>query len=185
MIDIKKILAPTDFSDLSVAAIGYAISLAKKHGAEVTVLHALPIKAMQERFSPGYVADGLLTPADVPIGPRRPADVDSIFETKKRLIHDFLQEKIAPEILKSVKISPLIRFGKAVKEIVAAAKEEQCDLIIMASRGSGLARLFAGSVTERVARHAPCPVVSIQPSAEVRTEQDNRVPVTLIDKWAA
>jgi hypothetical protein len=70
MIDIKKILSPTDFSDLSVASIGYAISLGKKHGAEVAVLHVLPLKAMQERFSSGYVADGLLTPADIPIGAR-------------------------------------------------------------------------------------------------------------------
>jgi universal stress protein A len=183
MIGIKKILAPTDFSDLSVAAIGYAISLAKKHGAEVTVLHALPMKAMQERFTPGYVTDGLLTPADVPIG--RPPELDSILETKKRLIHDFLQQKVGPEILKSAKINSLVRFGKTTKEIVAAAKEEQCDLIVMASRGSGLTRLFGGSITERVARHALCPVVSIQPAAEVRTEDDNRVPVSLIDKWAA
>jgi nucleotide-binding universal stress UspA family protein len=114
-----------------------------------------------------------------------PGRSDGIFETKKRLIYDFLQQKVSLEILKSVKINSVVRFGKPVKEIVAAAKEEQSDLIVMASRGSGLARLFAGSVTERVARHAPCPVISIQPSAEVRTEHDDRVPVSLIDKWAA
>ena len=45
MLSIKKILVPTDFSDISVPAIGYAISLAKKNAAEVTVMHAFPTNA--------------------------------------------------------------------------------------------------------------------------------------------
>jgi universal stress protein A len=184
MITIKKILVPTDLSDLSVPAIGYAISLAKKSPAEVAVLHVLPSKAMQERFSQRYVTDGLLTtgsPSDA--GPS--INLDSIIERRARLIHDFLRREIAADILKGVKINPIVKFGKTVEEIVAAAKEEQSDLIIIASRGSRLARLFGGTLTERIAGRAPCPVLSIQPWAEVRTEQDKRVPVALIEKWAA
>jgi len=182
MINIKKILVPSDLTDVSVPAIGYAISLAKKHGAEVSVLHVLPMKAMQERLSQPYVTEDVVVPGSLA---GRVQDFDAIRETKNRVVHDFLEQKIGAEILRSVKTNPLVRFGKTAKEIVAAAKEERCDLLVMASRGSGLARLFRGSLTERAARHAPCPVVTIQPSAEVRTEQDERVPVTLIDRWAA
>jgi nucleotide-binding universal stress UspA family protein len=54
MISIKKILVPTDLSSISLSATAYAISLAKKHAAEVTVLHVLPSKAIkeQELFAP-------------------------------------------------------------------------------------------------------------------------------------
>ena len=44
MLAIKKILVPTDLSDVSLSAIAYAISLAKKHAAEVTVLHVFRAK---------------------------------------------------------------------------------------------------------------------------------------------
>ena len=74
---------------------------------------------------------------------------------------------------------------KVVDEIVSAAKELQSDVIVMTSHVSRLTRLFRGSFTERVIRKAPCPVLTILPSAEVRTDKDERVPVRLIDKWAA
>jgi nucleotide-binding universal stress UspA family protein len=185
MINIRKILVATDLSDLSLAAIGYGIALAKKNAAEVSVLHVLPHKAMQEDFSDRYVTDEVVMPTSISVGGRSALDHESFLETKKRVVHDFLEEKIGHELLSSVKINLLIRFGKTGKEIVAAAKEEGSDLIVMTSRGSRLMRIFGSSISEWVAEHAPCPFVCIQPSAEVRTEEDNRVPVTLVDKWAA
>jgi nucleotide-binding universal stress UspA family protein len=184
MITIKKILVPTDFSNFSVAAIGYASSLAKSHGAEVLVLHAVPVAAMKERFAPGYVTEGLIEPAGASMAGGQP-NVEGLFEAKKQLVVNFLGQKIAPETLNSVKIRPVIRLGKVVEEIVAAAKEEQCDLIVITSHASRLRRLFHGSFTDRVIRGAPCPVLSIQPSAEIRTDKDERLAVRLIDRWAA
>jgi universal stress protein A len=185
MITIKKILVPTDFSNLSVPALGYAISLAKDHGAEVAILHALPTAVMKEHFSDRYAPGGLAAPAEAPIGVSRQTDADDVFDRKKRVLSDFLEQKIAPELLRAVKIHPLIRVGKAVHEIVAAAKEEQCDLIVMSSHGGGFRRLLQGSLTDHIVRQAPCPVLSIQPSAEIRTEENKRVPVRLIERWAA
>ena len=48
-------------------------------------------------------------------------------------------------------------FAPTVEETIAAAKEEQSDLIVMASGASGLARLFGGGLTDRIARGAPVP----------------------------
>jgi universal stress protein A len=187
MISIKKILVPTDLSSISLSATAYAISLAKKHAAEVTVLHVLPSKAIkeQELFAPGYVTEGLITPAGAPAGAGRQSNLENICEREQRLVHDFLHQKIGHEILKSVKINALVRFGKTAKEVVAAAKEERSDLIVMTSHRSGLTRLLRGTITEWIIGRSPCPVLSIQPAAEVRTEQDERVPVKLMDKWAA
>jgi hypothetical protein len=84
-----------------------------------------------------------------------------------------------------VKIRPLVKLGKVVEEIIAAAKEEKCDLIVMTSQGGTLRRLFGASITERIVRHAPCPVLSMQLSAQVRTENDERLEVKLINQWAA
>jgi len=52
--------------------------------------------------------------------------------------------------------------GVAWPEIVAAAKTQGCDLIVMGTQGrSGLSHLLLGSVAEKVVRHAPCPVMAV------------------------
>ena len=179
MIIIKKILVPTDFSN--APAIGYALALANKHGAEVGVLHVLSSNVLKESFAHGYATEGLITPGGV-TGAGRAPDLDSIFEKKRRIVHDFLQREIGSELVKSVKITPLIRFGKIFNEIMAAAKEEQADLIVM-SRRSGLT--LRGHLTDRIVKRAPCPVLSIHPRVEVSTDENERVPLNIMDKWAA
>ena len=185
MISIKKILVPTDLSSISLSAIAYAISLAKKHAAEVSVLHVLPNKAMNESVAPGYVTDELIVPAGAPADAGRQSNRDSIVERNQRVVRDFLHQKIGPEILKSAKINVLVRFGKIAKEIVAAATEQRSDLIVITSHRSRLPGLLRRIFTEWIIGRSPCPVVSIQPATEVRTEQDERVSIELVDKWAA
>ena len=181
MITVQKILTPTDFSSISVAAIGYALSLAKDHAAEVSVLHAISADVMKEHFAPG----GFAGPQEAPISVAPRSGIESLFERKKQVLYNFLEEKIAPELLRAVKVNALIKMGKVVEEIVAAAKEEKCDLIVMTSHGDRLRRLLRRSFTDRVVRQAPCPVLSIQPWAEIRTVENKRVPVSRIEKWAA
>jgi nucleotide-binding universal stress UspA family protein len=185
MIAIKRILTPTDFSSISVPAIGYALSLAKDHAAEVSVLHAVSTDVMKEHFSDRYAPGGLAAPAEAPISVASRPDIESLFERKKQVLYNFLEQKIAPELLRAVKVNALIKMGKVVEEIVAVAKEEQSDLIVMTSHGGRLRRLLHGSFTDRVVRQAPCPVLSIQPWAEIRTEENKRVAVSRIEKWAA
>jgi nucleotide-binding universal stress UspA family protein len=184
MITISKILVPTDLSSYSVPGIGYATSLAKLHDAEMLVLHAMPYAAIKEIFGPGYASQGLIEPAGAPIGGRH-ADVEGILETKKQIVLNFLEQKVAPELLHAVKIRQIIRLGKVVQEIIATAKEEQSDLIVITSHASPFRRLFHATFTERVIREAPCPVLSIQPSAQIRTGEHERLTASLIDRWAA
>jgi nucleotide-binding universal stress UspA family protein len=185
MITIKKILVPTDFSTGSVPAIGYAMLLAKDHDAEVLALHVLLPKVLKENFYDGYIAGGMVASVEAPVPTSHQPDLDSVLESKKQLLRNFLEQRIAHDLLAAIKITPVVRVGKVVNEIVAAAKEEQCDVIVMTSQASGLTRMFRGSFTEQVVRKAPCPVLSMLPSAEVRTLKDERIPIKLIDKWAA
>jgi len=184
MITIKKILVPVDLSGVSMPAIGYATSLARAHDAEVILFHVSPVEKLKDGFA-GEYGDGLLFAAETSMSVRHPADLENIYETKKQLLLGFLEQKIAPELRKMVKVRAVVKAGKVSKEIIVGAREEQCDLIVMTSRGGRLRRLFGRSITERVVRHAPCPVLSMQPSAEVRTENDERLQVKLIEQWAA
>jgi nucleotide-binding universal stress UspA family protein len=185
MITLKKILAPTDFSIITVPAIGYALSLAKELGAEVTVLHALPTEIMKGQFMNQYAAGDLAGPAAMPVGVTSQPDLEGIFERKKQVLYTFLEQRISSDLLKAVKVNLAIKIGKVADEIVATAKEEQCDLIVMTSHGSRLRRLLHGSFTDHVILKASCPVLSIQPWTEIRTEENKRMAVKEIDKWAA
>ena len=184
MITIKKILVPVDLSSVSVPAIGYASSLAKDHHAEVILFHVIHPQTMKEHFAGGY-GEAVPFPMETPMNVRHETSVENIFESKKQLVLRFFDQTIRPDLRNGVKIRPLVKTGKVVEEIIAAAKEERCDLIVIVARESSLRRLFGRSITERVVRNAPCPVLSMQPSAEIRTEKDERLQIKLIDQWAA
>jgi nucleotide-binding universal stress UspA family protein len=73
---------------------------------------------------------------------------------------------------------PKVALGKVADEIVAAAIQEEVDLIVMARRERGvLARTLRRSISEAVTRNAPCPVLSIYPTQVIRPPQGWRVPM--------
>ena len=184
MITIKNILVPTSVSTVSVPAIGYAASLAQDHEAEVVLLNVLRVEAIKKHMTGGY-ADGLAIPAEAGGIVQRQTDMDKFYAQKKQLLLAFVHEKIGADLRKTVKITPLIRLGKIVEETLAAATELRCDLIVMASEEARLSRFFRGTVTERIMRQAPCPVLSMQPSAQIRLGEEERLQVRAIDQWAA
>jgi nucleotide-binding universal stress UspA family protein len=182
MIKIEQIVVPTDFSKAALPAIGYALSLATDYGADLTVLHAIPTDVMKKRvlgdtitqetfmFTGGstfWIPDHL---------------IDGLVRDRQMDLYNFLYENFKPELLKAVKVTPLVRLGNVVEEIVATAKERNCDLIVMVSRGhSWLGHIFSSSLTSKVVQLAPCPVLSIQPSARVKTGRGERVPIRLME----
>jgi nucleotide-binding universal stress UspA family protein len=62
-----------------------------------------------------------------------------------------------------VRVRYLLVEGNPAAEILSAAREGNCDLIVMGTHGrTGLNRLLMGSVAEEVVRKAPCPVLTVR-----------------------
>jgi nucleotide-binding universal stress UspA family protein len=146
VIDLHRILVPTDFSKFSEVALDYAVALAEKFAAELYLLHVVQDLSL---FVPDAVA---LTP---PIGP--PLDE---FMTAARAA---LDRVVRDKHLERLTVHREIREGTTFYEIIRAAREMQIDLIVMGTHGhTGFAHVLLGSVTEKVVRKAPCPVLTVR-----------------------
>ena len=139
MLAIKTILHATDFSERSDFALRLACALARHYGARLVILHvAEPPTAV--------AAEGvLMLPPTIDLEPLR-----------ERL------QQLRPEDPKILVEHRLVQ-GGAAEEILQAAQECKCDLIVMGTHGrTGLGRLLMGSVAEQVVRKAACPVVTVK-----------------------
>lgn len=142
----KKILIPTDGSDLSNGAAKAAIALAREAGASVFVLNIQPI------YQPPIVAE-------VPVAGYYSQDEyeKSALEVGSRVVAALATEAAAA----SVACKTLVRLDPSPWEaIIRVAREEGCDLIFMASHGRrGMAGLLLGSETQKVLTHCKIPVL--------------------------
>src|SRR5262249_10221507 len=139
MIDLRRILVPTDFSRSSENALAYAAAFAEKFGAEVVLLHVVQDLAL---FVPAAV---MAAP------PRAPPGRQFLAAARQALEH-------AAAGVRGVTVRPEVAEGVPYEEIVRQAREGDVDLIVMGTHGrTGLAHVFLGSVAEKVVRRAPCP----------------------------
>lgn len=146
--DIRHILAPTDFSDYSKKALSDALELARTFGAKLTLLHVVEPSPYLGEFTPPAAG------ADLVNNLERQASA-----ALARMLPEAQRAQI--EVIRSVVI------GSPLRKIVEAAEAKHVDLIVMATHGrTGLSHLLIGSVAERVVRTAPCPVLTIRPPAE-------------------
>jgi universal stress protein A len=146
--DIRHILAPTDFSDYSKKAISDAFELARTFGATLSLLHVLEPSPYLGEFTLPTMGEELLGDLE------RQASA-----ALAQVLPEAQQAKI--EVTRAVAI------GSPAQKIVETAEAEHVDLIVMATHGrTGLSHLLIGSVAERVVRTAPCPVLTIRPPAK-------------------
>lgn len=146
MIKIEKVLFPTDFSEHSKHAFSYALSFAKEYGATLYMLHV--VEDIQ------YLANAYMF--DVPMMPSF-ADME---QNRLKEMQEFIEREVADS---SITIEKIIRHGRPFIEILHVAREENVDLVVIATHGrGGLEHALFGSVAEKVVRKAPCPVLSIR-----------------------
>ena len=141
---LRKILVPLDGSEQSFHALEFAMDLAEKYSTEIILLNVLKPHYQEPLFPP------LSTPA-----------YDEMEDEHKKMLSQAFKKakKIGPDI----KISKKFVAGRPAEKIVEVAKEENIDLIVMGSRGLGGIREFLlGSVSDRVADHAHCPVLIVK-----------------------
>ncbi len=147
--DAKIFLVPTDFSSCASKAAETALMLAKSFGGRVLFLHVLD---MYPFYTYAY---GVEAGASLPIPPPTPEEVE---EEWQRFLSGLPLEKVECE--------KRTEEGQADTAIVQRAEESQADLIVMGTHGrGGLAHMLLGSVAEKVARAASCPVLTIIPEA--------------------
>lgn len=149
MIEFTQILCPTDFSEASVRPLTYAAALARWYGARLTVLHVVPTFDL------------------IPV---RSPSLDGAFQ----MIEPPSRDQIMAELRQAVDVSGAggestalaTETGDPAKAIVDCAADIGADLIVMGTHGrGGFERLVVGSITEKVLRKAPCPVLTVPPHA--------------------
>lgn len=147
MIQLNKILVPTDFSEFSLHALRYGCELARRFEAELHLLNVV------EGIYPLIPEPGLMLP-DVAV------QLTELQAAAKRAF-----EKVPPQDWgQDLEIHRTVVTGTPFLEIIRYAREEQIDLIVIGTHGrSGLVHVLMGSVAEKVVRKSPCPVLSVRP----------------------
>ncbi|MGE3172665.1 MAG: universal stress protein [Planctomycetota bacterium] len=141
---VRSILCPTDFSEPAHAALAYAVDIAKAFGARITLLHVVQPTA--------YPLHNLASISGFP---------NLRDELKKGVDADMAQTRT--RVPADLQVDAVVRDGVPHEEIIAAAAEHGCDLIVMATHGhTGLKHALLGSNAERVVRLSPCPVLTLR-----------------------
>jgi len=145
MLEFKKIIVPVDLEKNTTKLVEYALYIASQFDAEVLLLHTVEFIVM------GEMALGNPTYDD--------------YNTSRKEAAGKALDKIVQETAeKGKKCTSRVLLGDTVDEILACAKDEHCDLIIMGSHGKrGLEKILLGSVAERVLKNAHCPVLIMNP----------------------
>jgi nucleotide-binding universal stress UspA family protein len=146
--NIQRILAPTDFSELSTQGLTSALELAETFGAKLLLLHVVE--------PPPYPVEGIM-----------PSQLGAtLLDDLERQASNDLVQMLSETHGRIVEVTRRVVVGIPYRKIVEVAEEEKSDLIVMTTHGrTGLSHLVMGSVTEKIVRTAPCPVLTIRPTS--------------------
>jgi nucleotide-binding universal stress UspA family protein len=142
----NRILVPTDGSEITAKAVDTAIHLAKLTGASLTTL------CVKEPFPYSAISE------------MQPVPPQEFYDAQERIAAERVQAVMA-----SASAAGVACAGSTVEAlhpweaILELAKQQGCDLIVMASHGRrGMAALLIGSETSRVLTHSPLPVLVVK-----------------------
>ena len=141
----KRILCATDFSEASIRALDYAMTLAQEADAHLTIMHVVEVtpaprsdveNALESKMLGAYVA----------------AAADDRAERLKGLIPDAVRTYCT--------VDTTLAIGKAYREILRVASEHETELIVLGAHGRAISELLFGSTAHQVVRQARCPVLT-------------------------
>ncbi len=140
-VQVKTIMVAVDGSDYSEKAVKYGCVIGVPLNADVILLHVVPMLVSATPYHD--------TISDQPFLALRKVGEDILAKAKK--------------VAGSTPVIDLIDHGDPATRIIEIAEERKVDLIIMGSRGlSGIRRLFTGSISDKVANQATCPVMIVR-----------------------
>jgi len=144
MTTAQRFLVPVDFSEYANQALEYAIGLASKLGARLTLLHVIQPLPL----------------AGVDMGVTLPYTYIQDLEAE---ITNSMQAYLERVTAAGLEGEIAVVHGVPFQEILETAKTQQVDLIVMGTHGrTGLQHVLLGSVAEKVVRLAPCPVLVVR-----------------------
>jgi nucleotide-binding universal stress UspA family protein len=141
---LSHLLAPTDFSPNSEKAVDYAVQLARRLGAKLTLLHVVP-----EPSALDYSMEGV--------------SVQEIQEWEKeaeiKLTEQIARAQMEYEAVDALRLSAL----HPRDQIIRAATGLSADLLVISTHGyTGWKHFLFGSDAEKIVEHAPCPVLVVR-----------------------
>ena len=144
-LQIKQILCPTDFDDLSTLALEHAVRLAERTGAHLTMLYA-------DRFLPP-----LEFTAQETDGVARSLDAERSNTLRS------LQGYVRDHVPAAIPVEAMVAVDDPASAIAAETARRQVDVVAMGTHGrTGVDRLVVGSVTERVLSETQVPVLAVR-----------------------
>jgi universal stress protein A len=152
MEDVRKILAVSWMTKYCQSAIHYAVSLAEKYGAELTVIHVIDNLWVQDFNNPNV------------------SQKDEQRRDTNR-INKRLDKIIDGEANANVKVKKIVKVGDPVKEILKVVNEEKIDLLVMRAHQEGrIERFLVGNPNDAIIRNMPCSVLLVK--AKLEPEKD-------------
>jgi nucleotide-binding universal stress UspA family protein len=159
---MKRILVPTDFSEQAGYAFDLACQIAEVSKAQLVALHVLDYTGLFD-FTAGTTAYPILgSPAGIDYDEKY---LESLYGNAQEKLQKFLDQHAH----RNIQIVPKIKLGSAFHYIIEEINEEATHLVVMGSKGSsGLEEMLIGSNTEKVVRHARCPVLTVKYPVELQ-----------------
>jgi nucleotide-binding universal stress UspA family protein len=146
----KRIICAVDFSDCSIHALHYAMSLAQEADAHLTVVHVIELPPDVSRE--GY--DNVLP------GPRNLREYIALAEENGQAR---FKDAIPESVRAYCTVDTVLATGKPYREILRVAEERHADLLVIGIHGRGvIERLLFGSTAQHLVRQATCPVLTLR-----------------------
>jgi len=154
----KKVLYPTDFSELAEVAKDYVLKLKEANAQEVVILHVIhPLEFSLPQFDDPFAMDVATIYAHIP-------------EIEKEILkrHEEMLNMMADELeQQGFTVKRIMTIGDPKEEIVRIADEEKVNVIVIGYHGKGLLEriLEMGSTAKAVIKNAKCPVLVVKKEA--------------------
>jgi nucleotide-binding universal stress UspA family protein len=143
----KKILFPTDFSDVATKAVKYIKQLKGAGAQEVILLHVIDDKELM-------------------VLSRAPDQYMNIMEAMKKEVEAEMATVVTELKSEGFHVKPELRTGNPFKVIMETAADEKVSIIVLGSHGkSNISEMLMGSISENVIRHSTVPLLVISREA--------------------
>lgn len=167
---MKKILVPTDFSKPAQIAVELARDIALKSGAEITLLHVI-----EEATGGSFNVEGQIR---LEGGMEEKMFTLSLIKKARKQMENLVNSSM----FIGVKVKSELKIGTPFHGMRTIITDKKVDLVVMGTAGqTNMEEMIIGTNTEKVVRHAKCPVLTIQ-KKPTKTEFNNIVYATALSK---